>query len=224
MKTSRRDLDRNTAVPEGYDSFFSFPQQKGGYSGVATYSNPRSAIAAKAEEGLSLHLQPRPPFAPSERISNSYPSACELPLLGDKNGCTPPDLVSLDTEGRALVLDFGLFVLVNVYCPNDPSDERLIFKVNYSLMLENRVKTLIEEGRDVIVVGDINVAATPLDHCDGGLASNRKEWYSDPARDWFRKWLAPIGPMHDIIREAWPDRKGMYTCAWLFILVSVPPI
>src|SRR5260221_1106934 len=115
MKISRRDLDRQTAVPEGYDSFFSFPQQKSGYSGVAIYCNPNSAVAAKAEEGLSLHLQPRPPFTPSERISNSYPSASELPLLEDEHGFTPADLVTLDTEGRALVLDFGLFVLVNVY-------------------------------------------------------------------------------------------------------------
>ncbi len=187
---------------------------------MAIYCNPNSAVAAKAEEGLSLHLQPRPPFTPSERISNSYPSASELPLLEDEHGFTPADLVTLDTEGRALVLDFGLFVLVNVYCPNDASDERLTFKVNYLIVLENRVKTLIEEGRDVIVVGDINVAATPLDHCDGRLESKRKEWYSHPARDWFRKWLVPIGPMHDVIREAWPDRREMYTCPWTFIPFS----
>ncbi|KAF8327397.1 Endonuclease/exonuclease/phosphatase [Cantharellus anzutake] len=212
MKISRKDLDRKTAVPEGYDSFFSFPQHRGGYSGVAVYYNPDSAIAAKAEEGLSLHIQPRPPYAPAELISKSYPSVSELPLFESEQGNTPSDLIALDTEGRALVLDFGLFVLINVYCPNDASDERLVFKINYLLMLESRVHALIEEGRNVIVVGDINVAATPFDHCEGGLESKKQEWYDNPAREWFRKWLAPIGPMHDVIREAWPDRVGMYTC------------
>jgi AP endonuclease-2 len=215
MKTTRKDLDRQTAIPSPYDSFFSFPKTKGGYSGVAVYYDPSSAVAHKAEEGLSGTLQPKPPFSPEERISKSYPHASELPLLEDEHGTIPLDLDALDAEGRALVLDFGLFVLINVYCPNHASDARLIFKMNWHFMLEDRVRTLINEGREVVVLGDINVVADLIDHGEGTLESRKQGFFDLPHRQWFKKWLAPRGPMHDVIRSYWPDRPGMFTCEFI---------
>ncbi|KAF8835949.1 DNase I-like protein [Paxillus ammoniavirescens] len=212
MKTSRSGLDRNVAVPDLFDSFFSFPTNKGGYSGVAVYTDTRTVTPLKAEEGLSGILQPKPPLTLNERISSSYPDACEMELMPDEHHNIPSDLISLDAEGRALVLDFSLFVLINVYCPNETSDTRLPFKMNYHHMLQERVNNLINEGREVIVVGDINISATPLDHCDGHLASNAATFYDHPARAWFHNWLTPSGCMTDVVRTFWPDRKGMYTC------------
>lgn len=228
MKSSRKDLDRQTAVPPPYDSFFSFPKAKGGYSGVAVYYYPSCAVASKAEEGLSGTIQPKPPLSPDECISRIYPSASGLPLLGltkiEEDGVMetavsppPTDLIALDGEGRALVLDFGLFVLINVYCPMGASDERDVFKMNFHLMLEARVRTLIEEGREVIVAGDLNIAANPIDHVEhASLSESRQSTYWDPApRAWLKTWLAPNGPLTDVIRRSWPDRKGMYTCKHL---------
>lgn len=212
MKSSRKDLDKQTAIPEPYDSFFSFPKSKGGYSGVAVYCDPSCAVAHKAEEGLSGSLQPKPPLNVEERVSSSYPHASELPLLEDENGAPPTDLDALDSEGRALVLDFGLFVLINVYCPNDASDSRMVFKMNWHFMLQERVRILIAEGREVIVLGDINVVAALIDHGEGTLESKRQGFFEPPHRAWFQRWLAPRGPMHDVIRSYWPDREGMYTC------------
>jgi len=220
MKTSRKDLDRQTAIPSFYDSFFSFPKAKGGYSGVAVYYDPAAAIASKAEEGLSGTLQPKPPLSSSERISKSHPVASDLPLIGDdENDIKPPtDLIDLDAEGRALVLEFGLFVLINVYCPNDASDARFVYKMNFSFMLQARVQRLIDEGREVIVLGDINVVADFIDHAEGTFESKKQGFLDRPHRKWFRNWLASGGgPMHDIVREFWPNRCGMYTCEtpWL---------
>ena len=215
MKTSRKDLDRQTAIPSHYDSFFSFPKTKGGYSGVAVYCDPSVAIASKAEEGLSGTIQPKPSFSQSERVSQSYPVASKLPLIGDdENGIQPPtDLVDLDAEGRALVLDFGLFVLINVYCPTNASDTRFAYKMNYHFMLQARVQTLIDEGREVIVLGDINVVADLIDHAEGTLESKKQGFLDMPHRKWFCNWLASGGGfMHDVIREYWPERRGMYTC------------
>ncbi|KIK98130.1 hypothetical protein PAXRUDRAFT_824198 [Paxillus rubicundulus Ve08.2h10] len=135
-----------------------------------------------------------------------------MELMPDEHNNTPSDLILLDAEGRALVLDFCLFVLINVYCPNETSDARLPFKMNYHYMLQERVNNLINEGREVIVVGDINISATPLDHCDGHLASNAATFHDHPARAWFHNWLTPSGCMTDVVRTFWPDRKGMYTC------------
>ncbi|KAI6124905.1 Endonuclease/exonuclease/phosphatase [Pisolithus croceorrhizus] len=212
MKTARSGLNRNIAVPTPFDGYFSFPANKGGYSGVAVYTDSRTVTPLKAEEGLSGTIQPKPPLSQDERISRHYPCADEMNLMPDEHGIEPSELTSLDGEGRALMLDFGLFVLINVYCPNETSDSRLPFKMNYHFMLQERVNKLINEGRDIIVVGDINVCATPLDHCDGHLASNAATFYDHPARAWFRDWLAPNGCMTDVVRAFWPCRKGMYTC------------
>ena len=56
-------------------------------------------------------------------------------MMPDELGDVPSDLMTLDNEGRALVLDFGLFVLINVYCPNQTSDERLPYKYNFNLVM-----------------------------------------------------------------------------------------
>ncbi|KAH9066513.1 Endonuclease/exonuclease/phosphatase [Lactarius vividus] len=212
MKSSRAAVGRDVALLDSFDSFFSFPDSKGGYSGVAVYTDARTATPLKAEEGLSGRLQQKPPQSPEERISRSYPAAHDLELVPDDDEQTPYDLLALDLEGRALVLDFGLFVLINLYCPNEGSDARFPYKMNYHLMLQERVKGLIAEGREIVVVGDLNVCAAPIDHCDGHLPSNASTFWDHPARAWMRDWLAPRGPLVDVLRRFWPDRKGMYTC------------
>jgi AP endonuclease-2 len=212
MKTSRSSLPRCVALPDDFEAFFSFPQNKGGYSGVAVYADSRTVTPLRAEEGLSGILQPKPPLTSDDRISRSYPCAHEIKLMPDEHGSTPSDFAALEAEGRALIVDFGLFVLINVYCPNETSDARLPFKINFHIMLQDRVQKLMNEGREVVVVGDINICATPLDHCDGHLASNTATFYDHPARAWFHRWLSPIGCMTDAVRTFWPGRKGMYTC------------
>ncbi|KAI0306049.1 Endonuclease/exonuclease/phosphatase [Multifurca ochricompacta] len=202
MKTSRYGIGRDVALPDSFDSFFSFPASKGGYSGVAVYTNTRTAMPLKAEEGLSGCLQSKPPLSADERISTSYPAAHELDLVPDPDEQIPNDLLSLDLEGRALILDFGLFVLVNLYCPNEGSDMRFSYKMNYHLMLQERVRRLMAAGREVVVVGDLNVCAAPIDHCDGHLPSNASTFWEHPVRAWMRDWLAPRGFLID----------GMYTC------------
>ena len=108
-------------------------------------------------------------------------------------------------------------MLINLYCPNETSEARLPYKMNFHRLLSERVRRLIElEGREVIVTGDINVCATPIDHCDGELASSQEDFWSHPARAWFRDWLAPCGPMIDVVRSCWPERKGMFTCQLSF--------
>lgn len=129
MKTSRQQLDRPIALPDSYDSFFSFPVQKGGYSGVAVYTKRSDAVPLKAEEGLSARLQPKPPLIKEEHVSRRYPDIDDFTLDPNDDGRVPQDVLELDSEGRALVLDFGLFVLINLYCPAETSESRTPFKV-----------------------------------------------------------------------------------------------
>ncbi|KAG9004729.1 Class II abasic (AP) endonuclease [Tulasnella sp. 427] len=221
MKISRTALERSTALPGPYHGFFSFPVSKGGYSGVAVYADSRAAIPIKAEEGLTGMLQPKPPLSLEERISStsSYPDPEDFNFFPEEDGSTPPDFTTagIDFEGRTLAVDFGLFVLINVYCPAETSDSRISFKMNFHRLLEKRVRSLIAEGREVILVGDINIAATPLDHGEGSLASRQIGFYEHPPRAWYKSFLEPYGPMIDAVRRSHPGREGMYTC-WSTLL------
>lgn len=212
MKSSRAALGKDVAVPGHFNSLFSFPVTKGGYSGVAVYTNTRICTPIAAQEGLLGTLQPKIPLSLEECVYKSELTAEDIPhLFPDDSSNTHANLTPLDSEGRTLAVDFGLFVLINLYCPNETSDARLPFKMNFHLTLQERVRRLVEEERrQVIVVGDINVCSTPLDHCDGHLASVCEAFYDHPARQWLKDWLG--GGMIDAVRKFWPGRQGMYTC------------
>lgn len=69
-------------------------------------------------------------------------------------------------EGRVVVTDHGHFVLINVYVPNaggKPARPRLATKLDFLRLLKAKADALQEEGREVIIVGDLNVAATQKD-------------------------------------------------------------
>ena len=219
MKSSRAGLTKSVGLPPTYDAFFSFPTKKSGYSGVATYTRNASVVPLKAEEGLCGFVQPKPPLTHEERVMEDE--------VEDDEALNDIDFKDLDSEGRAVVVDFGLFVLIKVYCPNDNGVEgRDKYKIDFHRALEARTKGLIEkEKREVIVVGDLNACAAVIDHCEGqlmvarglaeGLEGEAGFWgqeFRRRMRDWLVKEDGSGGCMVDIVRRLWPDRKGMYTC------------
>ena len=69
-----------------------------------------------------------------------------------------------DSEGRTIVADFGEFVLFNVYFPNGKaSAERLEYKLAFYDAFLEHVVALREEGRNVIICGDLNTAHKEID-------------------------------------------------------------
>ncbi|CAK5273443.1 unnamed protein product [Mycena citricolor] len=203
MKSSRSALPKATALPPSYHSFFSFPTHKTGYSGVGVYTRPT-------------------PLSADDRLSSTRdvdPTSAPLDV----------DAQVLDSEGRTLILDFGLFVLVNVYCPSDSASqadperdaERFRFKMAFHQLLKERVRQLVHlQGREVVVVGDLNACADVIDHAEGALIEARGEggfWEYEP-RKWLRDWLVDSslavggGCLVDVVRKFWPERKAMYTC------------
>ena len=242
MKSSRQNLPKDVAVPQGYTSFFSFPTKKAGYSGVAIYAKDQYT-PRKVEDHLCGLANAA--ASDADRISptlSSYPMHRSVDLdLGIDDG--PIDFKSLDAEGRTLVADFGLFVLINVYCPNDGSEtqERMKYKMDFHRMLSARVRGLIEEGREVILVGDLNAVSDVGDHCEGALTVRKiidearkegqeigeqeaEEMFYDamPARRWLRDSLVEHGgPLVDVCKRFWPERKGMYTCEWSSVWLRV---
>jgi AP endonuclease-2 len=75
-------------------------------------------------------------------------------------------LDNLDKEGRVVATDHGEFILFNVYVPNAASGIRLFAQIRYLCALERISRELVQRGRQIVIVGDLNCAHCEIDHCD----------------------------------------------------------
>ncbi len=67
-------------------------------------------------------------------------------------------------EGRAIVADYGSFLLFNVYFPNGKaSKERLQYKLKFYDLFLDLIDGLKAKGRRIIVCGDLNTAHKEID-------------------------------------------------------------
>ena len=83
---------------------------------------------------------------------------------------TPPESVenlgshAFDVEGRVQILNYREFSIVNAYFPNSQAEgARLEYKLAFCNALLERCNGLREEGRNLIVCGDYNIAHKPID-------------------------------------------------------------
>ncbi|KAF9908098.1 Class II abasic (AP) endonuclease [Linnemannia zychae] len=235
-KISRSKLDTNIALVPGYDSYWSFHRTKSGYSGVVIYIKDHIKLLG-AEEGISGIISGYIP-APLVNSSNLEQADSagdesgegygdEAQHLSDSSGSglqrltfeqtvadTMTQFPELDSEGRGLILDFGFFVLFNVYCPNETDEQRRPFKMAYYQLLEARVRDFISRGKEVIVMGDMNVIPTELDHCDPERWKKEcgiEDFGNTAPRRWFNSFLAPRGPLTDLYRVFHEGEKGAFT-------------
>jgi len=69
-----------------------------------------------------------------------------------------------DAEGRILIAGFPVFDLYTIYFPNGKaSDERLRYKLDFYTACLDRMKKSIEDGREVVLCGDVNTAHREID-------------------------------------------------------------
>ena len=66
-------------------------------------------VPNKAEECFTGLIQPKPPLTTEERISTFGPSDSTLNLVDDSVDGVEVNVKDLDSEGRAVVVDVGLF-------------------------------------------------------------------------------------------------------------------
>jgi exodeoxyribonuclease-3 len=70
----------------------------------------------------------------------------------------------LDDENRAIVADYGEFLLYNVYFPNGKaSRERLEYKMKFYDLFLDQINQLRSEGRKIVICGDVNTAHKEMD-------------------------------------------------------------
>ncbi|CAG0898394.1 unnamed protein product [Darwinula stevensoni] len=190
-------LDGQTALVDGYVSFYSFCRNKSGYSGVATYCREDASPVA-AEQGITGQLAGE----------NSDIGYCQDVL--DAFGIE--DLRALDAEGRTLITQHllegdAIMDVINVYCPRADPDRphRLEFKLKFYQALELRAKALVKAGHYVLIVGDLNTSHRRIDHCNPE-SYIEEEFDEEPCRLWLDKFLNEAGFI-DTFRWFHPDQS-----------------
>jgi len=95
-----------------------------------------------------------------------------------------------DQEGRILEMDYGDFILFNIYYPNgQQSDERLDYKLRFYDAFLERAEELRKEGRSIIATGDFNTAHNAID-LKNDKANEKYSGYLRIERDWLDKFVA----------------------------------
>ncbi|KAK9448608.1 DNase I-like protein [Limtongia smithiae] len=209
-KIQRSDVTRDMADIPGFDSYFTFSHHKKGYSGVAVYCRQASCHVVAAEEGITGILTP--PGGQSKTSTLSYRD-CPRNIGGYDFSLSTDEARLLDSEGRSLVIDFGLFVLIGVYCPAAASTERQGYRRQYIKVLFERVRNLVGLGtREVVLLGDLNIIRDQLDTADRLQRSDEDDF--DAPQRLLHELLYPNknGILVDICRELHPERSAMYTC------------
>ncbi|RAP47720.1 MAG: exodeoxyribonuclease III, partial [Methanosphaera sp. rholeuAM6] len=93
----------------------------------------------------------------------------------------------LDNEGRVLKVEYPDFILFNIYFPNSGMEaKRLDYKIAFCDALLDIVVDLKNNGKNVVITGDYNIAHNPIDvynpaNCEG------KSGYLPEERAWLDK-------------------------------------
>ena len=93
----------------------------------------------------------------------------------------------LDNEGRVLKIEYPDFILFNIYFPNSGKEgSRLDFKVHFCNELLSQLVELKNEGKNLVITGDYNIAHNPIDvynpkNCEGksGYLPEERAWLDE---------------------------------------------
>lgn len=114
----------------------------------------------------------------------------------------------LDTEGRAITLEYPDFYLVTCYTPNAQRElARIDHRLKWDEAFRNYLMAL-DAKKPVIVCGDLNVAHQEID-LKNPKTNRGNAGFSDEERDSFTKTLA-CG-FTDSFRYLYPDKTGAYS-------------
>lgn len=114
-----------------------------------------------------------------------------------------------DEEGRLVISDHGQFLLYNIYFPNGGSgEERHGFKQKFLTDLNVHLKEQLAAGREIIVVGDYNVAHREIDVHDP-VRLSKESGFLPEEREWFGRFLE-LGFI-DTFRYFHPELKNRYS-------------
>lgn len=113
-----------------------------------------------------------------------------------------------DREGRVITLEFEKFFMVTVYTPNSQNElARLDYRMEWEDAFLKYLKKL-EEGKPVIVCGDMNVAHKEID-LKNPKTNRKNAGFTDEEREKFSCLLK--NGFIDTFRYFYPDQEGIYS-------------
>ncbi len=114
-----------------------------------------------------------------------------------------------DSEGRIVWSQLPEFDLYNIYFPNGGSGEpRHLFKQQFLKDLNAHLKKQLASGKNIIVVGDYNVARHAVDVYDP-VRLSKESGFLPEEREWFDQFLN-LGFV-DTFRHFHPEAKNRYS-------------
>lgn len=156
-----------------------------------TKAHPEQLMEALTQpQGYTAH------FASAEK--KGYSGVVTYSKLKPKTTPTGLGIDKFDAEGRTLMSDFGDFVLFNVYFPNGKARaERLEYKMAFYEAFLKIVSDLKNQGRGVVICGDVNTAHKPID-----LAHPKQNEKSSGFLPQERAWIDALiqAGFHDTLR------------------------
>ena len=127
--------------------------------------------------------------------------------------------IDLAREGRIVEQDYGDFVLFNVYFPNgQKDDERLALKMKFYDDFLNYCNVLRDEGKSIVICGDVNTAHKEID-LKNPKANSKTSGFLPIEREWMDKlvehgYIDTFRYVHGDIEEEyswWSYRSGART-------------
>jgi exodeoxyribonuclease-3 len=126
-----------------------------------------------------------------------------------KKVSTTIDNPDYEKEGRIVWTQHAEFDLYNIYFPNGGSgEERHFFKQKFLKELLNHLKFEMRRGKQIIVVGDYNVAHQEIDVHDP-VTLSKESGFLPEERDWFSLFLK--AGFVDCFRLLYPEKKEAYS-------------
>lgn len=107
--------------------------------------------------------------------------------LSIRTGLSDP---RFNTEGRTIILEYPEFTLFNIYFPNgQQSDERLNFKLDFYDCFLKDANALVEQGKKVIVCGDVNTAHREID-LKNPKSNAKRSGFLPIEREWIDRFIS----------------------------------
>ena len=163
---------------------------------------PKAAIEQLEELGYCFHYwhsAQKKGYSGVATFSKTEPSFIET-------GC---GIDRFDCEGRVLRTDFGKLTVINAYFPSGSSgDLRQEVKMDFLAEIQQYANDLRRERKEVIFLGDYNIAHTEID-IHNPKANKNSSGFLPEERAWMSNWLA--SGFYDAFRVAHPDRVDTYS-------------
>ena len=116
-------------------------------------------------------------------------------------------IAEIDAEGRYLELRFGSLSIISLYLPSgSSSDERQEVKFQFLVQFWPRLAELAASGREVIVMGDWNIAHNEID-LKNWKGNRKNSGFLPEEREWFTRMLSELN-LVDVWRTLYPEIPG----------------